>query len=174
MGNFLKDKYDLWNVTYINVWCLQLMTFHLMYIYIHVRKVTKVCSDGRAVCSIISQVKCLTPILAWNFFTYMHTYIHGTSVFSFVQTIYWKSFKCFRTKLKLLHKFAYVKLTLKYLHSCNTTFLQNKFKNQGSTPLITGVKKVSGFKSCQWSISSSWLWRSAVLWIIVTDYSLIL
>ena len=32
-------------------------------------------SDGRAVCSTISQVKCSTPILAWNFLHAVHTYM---------------------------------------------------------------------------------------------------
>ena len=70
-----------------------------------------------------------------------------------------KKFQMISYQAKIIAEICiqYVKLKLKHLHSRNTTFLQNKFKNQGSTPLITGVKKASGFKSCQWSISSSWL-----------------
>lgn len=67
-------------------------------------------------------------------------------------------------------KLAYDKLKLlKHLQPCNTTDLQNNFKNQWSSPLIIRVKKASGFEYCHGSWCWSWLWRSA---IIVTGFSL--
>ena len=64
-------------------------------------------------------------------------------------------------------KLAYDKLKLlKHLQSCNTTDLQNNFKNQWSSP--NRVKKASGFEYCHGSWCCSWLWRLA----IVTGFSL--
>ena len=56
------------------------------------------------------------------------------------KTIFWNIFIWFRAKFKWLRKFAYLMLK---------TTLQNSFKNQRLIPLVIGVKKASGFKSCQ-------------------------